>query len=121
MWKKIDSTFGWLLVLASCGHTLRTLKLVPFLSGLFVWCLAGSLAVALLGTLNIVRAGRPDDKALAAITAAGTAAWALLALAFGKSIGNMMDPRVLGNLLIAVVLVFFSGATFRMARRHPKY
>ncbi len=83
------------------------------MSGMFVWSLGASLAAALLGVLNVVRVGRPHDKVLATITAIGTACWALLALAFGKSIGNMLDPRVLGNVIISVVLVIFAGLTVR--------
>jgi hypothetical protein len=112
--KTIDRIFGWLLILASCGHTIGTFMWVPFMSGMFVWSLGASLASALLGVLNVVRVGRPDDKVLAGITAVGTACWALLALTFGKSIGNMLDPRVVGNVITAVVLVVFSA---RMLRR----
>jgi uncharacterized membrane protein YbjE (DUF340 family) len=119
--RTIDRIFGWLLILASCGHTVGTLMLLQFLSGIFVWSLSGSLAVALLGVLNVVRAGRPDDKVLATITAAGTTCWALLALAFGKSIGNMFDPRVVGNVIIAVVLVIFAGLTLRRSSHGQSY
>lgn len=112
MLKVVDRTFGWLLVLASCGHTLGTLKLVPFMSQMFAWSLGSSLAAALLGILNIVRVGRPQDRTLAAIAAIGTAGWVLLALAFGKSIDNMLDPRVVTNAVIAIVLVVFASPTF---------
>jgi peptidoglycan/LPS O-acetylase OafA/YrhL len=81
------------------------------MSGIFIWSLGSSLAAGLLATLNIVRAGRPDDKTLAAITAIGTACWALVAFGFGKSIGNVLDPRPLGHVIISIVLVIFSTAT----------
>jgi hypothetical protein len=113
MLKTIDRIFGWLLVLASCGHTVGTLMWTQPMSGIFIWSLGSSLAAALLGVLNIVRAGRPDDKTLATITAVGTACWALVALGFGKSIGNVLDPRVVSHVLISVVLVIFSGLTLR--------
>lgn len=67
----------------------------------FIWSLGSSLAAELLATLNIVRAGRPDDKTLAVITAIGTACWALVAFGFGKSIGNVLDPRPLGHVIIS--------------------
>jgi hypothetical protein len=118
MLKNIDRAFGYLLILASCGHTAGTFKWVPFMSGMFVWSLGSSLAAALLGVLNIVRAGRLDDKTLAVITAAGTTGWALVALGFGKSIHNMLDPRVLGNVFIAVVLVLFSAVALRQSSRY---
>jgi hypothetical protein len=111
--KTIDRTFGWLLVLGSLGHTIGTLMWTQPMSGIFIWSLGSSLAAALLGVLNIVRAGRPDDKTLATISAIGTACWALLALGFGKSIGNLLDPRAVGHAMIAVVLVIFSVITLR--------
>lgn len=113
MLKTIDRIFGWLLVLGSCGHTVGTLLWTQPMSGIFIWSLGSSLAAALLGTLNIVRAGRPEDRTLAAITAIGTAWWALLAFGFGKSIGNVFDPRPLSHVIIAIVLVVFSALTLR--------
>ena len=103
--------FGWLMVLGSCGHTAGTFKGYPMMSQIFVWSLGTSLAGALLGALHILRAGRFDDKPLAAIAGVGTAMFALVAVGFGKSIGDLADPRVLGNFLIAAVLVISSLAT----------
>ena len=111
MLKVVDRIFGWLLVLASCGHTVGTFLWTQPMSGIFIWSLGSSLAAGLLATLNIVRAGRADDKTLAVITAIGTACWALVAFAFGKSIGNVLDPRPLGHVIISIVLVIFSTAT----------
>ena len=117
MLKTIDRTFGWLLVLGSLGHTIGTLMWTQPMSGIFIWSLGSSLAAALLGVFNIVRAGRPDDKTLATITAIGTGCWALLALGFGESIGNLLDPRVVGHAIIAAVLVIFSMITLRNGSR----
>ena len=123
MLKQIDRIFGWLLVLGSCGHTAGTLMWTQPMSGIFIWSLGSALAAALLGVLNIVRAGRPDDKTLAVITVIGTTCWALIAFAFGKSIGNLLDPRVVTHMLTAIVLVVFSALTlwhsFTDERRIP--
>jgi uncharacterized membrane protein len=113
MLKKIDRAFGALLVLGSCGHTAGTLLWLPAMSGMWIWSLGSSLAAALLGALNIVRAGRPGDRTLAVITTIGTALWALIALAFGRSIGNIFDPRALTHFVISVILVFFGVTTLR--------
>jgi hypothetical protein len=43
----------------------------------------------------------------------------LLALGFGKSIGNMLDPRPLSHALISFVLVIFSALTLRRCRPTP--
>lgn len=111
MLKVLDRIFGCLLVLGSAGHTVGTILWTQPMSGIFIWSLGSSLAAALLGALNIVRSGRPEDKTLAAITAVGTACWALVTFAFGKSIGNLLDPRPLGHMVISLVLVLFSVLT----------
>lgn len=116
MLKVVDRIFGALLVLASAGHTFGTILWTQPMSEIFIWSLGSSLAAALLGALNIVRAGRPEDKTLAAITAIGTACWALVTFAFGKSIGNLLDPRPLSHMVISLVLVIFSAVTLGRTR-----
>jgi hypothetical protein len=118
MLKVIDRIFGWLLVIGSCGHTIGTLMWTQPMSGIFIWSLGSSLAAALLGTLNIIRAGRPGDKTLAIITAVGTACWALLAIGFGVSIGNVLDLRALIHAVTSMVLVIFSVLTLRRGSRN---
>lgn len=109
MLKIVDRIFGVLLALAACGHTIGTILWTEPMSGIFIWSLGSSLAAGLLAALNIVRVGRPDDKTLAVITFVGTACWALVALAFGVSIHNVLDPRPLGHVVISMVLVAFSA------------
>lgn len=99
--RTVDRTFGCLLVLGSVGHSIGTVRWMPATSDAFVWSLGSSLAAALLGALNLVRAGRPGDRTLAAITAVGTACWMLVAFGFGRSIGNRGDPRALFHALVA--------------------
>lgn len=111
MLRVVDRIFGWLLALAACGHTIGTILWTQPTSGIFIWSLGSSLAAGLLAALNIVRAGRPDDKTLAVVTAVGTGCWALVALGFGVSIRNVLDPRPLGHVVISIVLVIFSGIT----------
>ncbi len=115
MLKVVDRIFGGLLVLGAVGHTIGTILWTQPMSGIFIWSLGSSLAAALLGALNIVRAGRPDDKTLAAITTAGTACWALVAFAFGRSIHNLLDPRPLSHVIISLVLVIFGLITLLRA------
>lgn len=111
MLRTVDRIFGGLLVLAACGHSVGTILWTQPMSGIFVWSLGSSLAALLVATLNIVRAGRPDDKPLAVITLIGTGCWALVAFGFGKSIGNIFDPRALVHMVISIVLVIFSAFT----------
>jgi hypothetical protein len=120
MLKVVDRIFGCLLALAACGHTVGTILWTQPMSGIFIWSLGSSLAAGLLATLNIVRAGRPDDKTLAVITLVGTACWALVAFGFGVSIHNVLDPRPLGHVVISITLVFFSGITlWRSSTKQP--
>src|SRR6516225_499312 len=111
MLRTIDRIFAVLLALAACGHTAGTLLWTQPMSGIFIWSLGSSLAAGLLAALNLVRAGRPNDKTLALITMLGTACWALGALGFGISVGNVLDPRPLGHVIISIALVIFSELT----------
>jgi Na+/H+-dicarboxylate symporter len=119
VFRVVDRIFGALLILAACGHTLGTILWTQPMSGMFIWSLGSSLAALLVATLNIVRAGRPHDKTLATITLVGTACWALVAFAFGVSIGNVLDPRPLGHVIISLVLVVFSAATLWRMQKEP--
>jgi hypothetical protein len=112
----VDRIFGWLLVLATVGHTIGTVIWTQFLSGIFVWSLGSALASGLLGVLNLVRAGRPGDRTLALITAIGTACEILISFAFGLSIGNLFDPRPLVHVIISVVLLIFCIRTIQGSR-----
>jgi uncharacterized membrane protein YczE len=106
-----DRVFGVLLLLGTSGHTVGTVLWTPFLSGIFVWSLGASLAGYLLGALHIIRAARPTDRTVALIAGLGTACWTVLSLGFGASIHNLLDPRVVGQVVIALTLVGFSIRT----------
>lgn len=113
--KRLDQLFGALLILGSCGHTAGTLMWLPAMSGMWIWSLGAALAGLVLGALNLVRAVRPADKTIALIAVVGTALWALIALAFGRSIGNIFDPRPLIHVIVSVVLVIFGIRTLQRA------
>jgi membrane protein DedA with SNARE-associated domain len=115
--KILDSIFGVLLLPGAVGHTIGTIMKTEPMSQVFIWSLGAALACYLLGALNLVRAGRPDDKTLATITMAGTVCWALVAFAFGKSIGNVLDPLALIHMVVSIVLVIFGAMTLRSAPR----
>lgn len=111
MRKRLDQACGWILVLGACGHTGGTLLWLPRMSGIWIWSLGAALAALLLGVLNLLRASREDDRALAWITSLGTACWGLIAVAFAVSIGNLLDPRPLMHAVDSLLLVGFSAAT----------
>ena len=106
--KSLDRVFGALLLIGACLHVVGAVRAYPLGSEALVWSLSGTLAAGLLAVLNLVRAGRPDDHTLAAITLVGSLAWVGIAIAFGVAIGNVVDPRVLWHAVAALVLAGFS-------------
>jgi membrane protein DedA with SNARE-associated domain len=117
MRKRIDQACGWILILGACGHTGGTLLWLPKMSAIWIWSLGSALAALLLGAMNLLRASRENDQALAWITTVGTFCWGLVAVAFGVSIGNLLDPRPLMHAVDSLALVGFSVATlFRIGK-----
>jgi len=115
-----DRVFGVLQLLAACGHTVGTIVLTQYMSGIFVWSLGASIGMFLTVALNLMRAGRPEDRTVAVLAMAGCCGQLALCLAFGVNIGNLADPRVVGNCAIAVVLLGFGARTLAgMAGRVP--
>jgi hypothetical protein len=106
--KSIDRLFGVLLLIGASLHAVGAVRAHPLGSDVLVWSLSGTLAAGLLAVLNLVRAGRPDDHTLAAITLVGSLAWVGIAVAFGAAIGSIVDPRVLWHAVTALVLAGFS-------------
>ena len=113
--KTLDRVFGWLLILGALGHTMGTIIWTKPMSDLFIWSMGAALAAFVLGALNIVRAGRPGDRAIAAIATAGTFLWMLVALDFGISIHHVTDPRPLSHIIISLVLVLFGIRSLMLA------
>jgi len=102
--KLVDRIFGCLLLLGGVGHTAGTLIGYKDKPELMLWSLCASLFVFLLGTLNLVRAGRRGDRTLGWITLVFNVCWMVSVVAFGRLIQNMADPRVISFLVIALVL-----------------
>ena len=119
MLKLVDRIFCVLLILAACGHTAGTLIGAQFLSGIFVWSLSGSLAAFLLAALHLVRTSRPDDRVVALIAVVGTCGWILVALGFGASVGNVLDPRAMTHAIVSAGLVGFGVRTLMRSARTP--
>ena len=106
--RTIDRTFGWLLVVGGLLHTIGSVMALPNRPDVLVWALAGSLAALLLASLNLMRVNRPGDRTLALVCTAGSIAWVFIAVGFGVSIGNALDPRALIHAINAAVLAGFS-------------
>jgi len=113
-----DRVLAVLLLLGAIGHTFGSIQAYSHQPLSMLWALCASVLVALLSALNLLRSGRPADRALAWIAAAGTACWLVAAVAFGVLIHRPMDPRVVVFAVICVGLIAFSLQTaFRPAAR----
>lgn len=111
MMKTIDRVFGWLLVLGAILHSVGSFVALRSNPGVLVWALSGSLAALLVAALNLMRVNRPGDRTLAWVSAAGSIAWTLVAIGFGASIGNVLDPRAMYHAVAGAVLAVFSVRT----------
>jgi hypothetical protein len=109
--KTVDRVFGWLLFLGGIGHGLGCLKAYGHSPELLLWSECATLAGWLLAGLNLLRVGRPADRALAWVSFAGCLAWVVVAVVFGQLIENMLDFRPLINLILALALAAFSLRT----------
>jgi hypothetical protein len=114
--KTVDRVFGWLLVLGGLLHSVGSIVNLAHKPDVLVWALAGSLAAFLVAALNLMRVNRPGDRTLAWVSAAGSIAWASVAVGFGASIGNVLDPRALYHVVCGLVLAGFSIRTATGAR-----
>lgn len=122
MLKIVDRSLGCLLLLGGVGHTYGSFRSYAFLTPLLVWALSGSLAVTLLAAVNLVRANRSDDRALAWVSFAGCLGWIALAIAFGFATRNVLDPRVIYHVVVSLGLAGLSlgAASGRGAERKAR-
>ena len=111
----VDRIFGWLLIVGSLLHAVGSVTGYRSTPVTLVWALSGSLAGLLLATLNLLRAGRPNDRTLAWASFSGCVGWVAVVLAFGKIIGNIFDPRVVTHVIITIVLAAMSLRTVARA------
>ena len=107
--KTLDRIFGWLMLLGAFGHATGSWQYYSNRDHMaLLWALSGSFAVILLGTMNLLRAGRRGDRALAWVCFGGCVVWIGFVVVFGRLIGNLVDFRVLTNFVITAVLAAFS-------------
>jgi hypothetical protein len=106
--KTLDRVFGCLMFLGGIGHGIGSYKAYGNDHMALLWAWSASLAVFLLAGVNLLRAGRPADRALAWISLGGCVSWMACAAWFGQLIGNMLDFRPLLNFVVALVLAIFS-------------
>jgi hypothetical protein len=93
--KILDRILSCLLILGGIGHTLGSLHGYKNDQMTLLWSLCASLFVFLFAALSLIRAGRPNDTALAWLCLVAGLCWIAASLRFGVLIGNLFDPRPL--------------------------
>lgn len=106
--KTLDRILACILGLGAIGHGLGSCLGYKHEPLTMLWALCASILGLLLCAINLLRSGRPTDRPLAWICCIGTLAMAASAFAFGFLIGNVFDPRALGNGGTALALAAFS-------------
>src|SRR5271156_4113898 len=91
--KVLDRILSCLLILGGLGHTAGSLHFYSNDQMTMLWSLCASLFVFLFGALSLVRAGRPEDTALAWICLIADICWIAVCVRLGVLIGNLFDPR----------------------------
>ena len=104
----LDRIFGCLLILGGLGHAFGSFHAYGNNPMSLLWALCASLFGFLLAAVNLLRAGRRHDPALAWISFFGCLAWAAFVVWFGAIIGSFADFRVLINLIVTLALAAFS-------------
>jgi hypothetical protein len=93
--KILDRILSCLLILGGVGHTLGVLQFYKSDQMTLLWALCASLFIFLFGAVSLIRAGRPQDRALAWICLAAGLCWIAVSQRFGMLINNLLDFRTL--------------------------
>jgi len=107
--KIIDRVFGGVLFLGGFGHGAGSYVAYRTQPMTLLWAWSASLAIFLLASVNLLRSWRPGDRALAWICVAGCLMQAGFVFVFGRLIGNMLDVRVVVNLILNLGLAAISA------------
>lgn len=107
----LTTVLAWLLVLGALLHGFATWRRIDRTSTEFVWSMAAALAALMIAVLNLLLIQRPPEAGLALLATAAALAWAAIAQAFGRAIGNRYDLRVLWHLACGLGLAFLSAVT----------
>src|SRR5262245_48458023 len=103
--KKVEYGLCALLALFALGHLAGTLTGYKPGTDVFVWSLSATFFVFAIVFLHVLRLRRPGDGLIRLGAIVFTAIWAVLALMFGWSQGNILDPRVLLHAAASVALM----------------
>jgi hypothetical protein len=109
--KTLDRVLGCILILGGVGHTFGSLQFYKHEQLTLLWSLSFSLFIFLLGALNLVRAGRPNDTTVAWICLVAGLCHIVATLRFGVLISDLFDFRVVLFILVTVGLCAMSVRT----------
>jgi hypothetical protein len=111
--KIFDRILSCLLILGGIGHTLGSFQFFKADPMTLLWSLCASLFIFLLAVVNLLRAGRPADHALAWICLVAGLCWIAVSVRFGMVIRNIFDVRVIIFAVITLALCAMSARTLR--------
>jgi hypothetical protein len=102
--KILDRILSCLLILGGIGHTIGSLHFYKSGQMTLLWSLCASLFVFLFAAVSLIRAGRPQDTALAWVCLVAGLCWIAASLRFGVLIGNLLDfrPLIFGVLTLGL-------------------
>jgi hypothetical protein len=106
----VDRTLSVLLILGAIGHTFGVTEFYRDRPDALFWSLCTGVLIVLVATINLLRTWRPSDRAIAWISAASSASYIVVTFGFGRLIGNLADPRVIGFGAISLGLLLFSAS-----------
>ena len=104
----VDRILSVLLVLGAVGHTFGVMQYYRDQPDALFWSLCAGFLIVLVAVINLVRTARTGDRAIAWTAAGASLGYLVVTLGFGRLIGNMADPRVIGFTLISLGLFYFS-------------
>ncbi len=110
--KVFDRVFCCLLILGGVGHSLGSFKAYSAHPDELLWSLCASLFIFLLGTVNLVRAGRHGDRTLGWITLVFNLCWLVASVQFGRVIGDLppfSHPFITGVFSFRLMVVVGEG------------
>lgn len=104
----LDRALAVLMLLGAAGHTFGSLQVYHDQPQARFWALNGTLVILFVAAINLLRSIRPGDHALAWLAVVCSAVYVVVAIGFGRLIGNVADPRAIGFALVALGLTAFS-------------
>src|SRR5215467_5204480 len=111
----IDRGLSVLLILGAGGHTFGVLEYYKGQPDALFWSLTATLMMLLVAAINLLRSWPPGYRGVALLALGATVGYLVVTLCFGRLVGDMADPRVIGFGLICLGLLAFGVGSLRRA------